>query len=302
MELRTTECIGIINNNREYTDCMEFSLLRCLQLFTYNPVKRQTDNDDGIIGESYISAYIDPIYENPLLHDFIEEYPIIYTNSQHYRHNCRLGVQQRTAWSKVVSDRTNLLDYYRNDHAELFTSIENIIKFFHLFFPNLNLLGCPEDLCGHSGDLMNINDKIVFYQTMLNKIAKGMTDLANTWIISSYSNIDAIKKSISIHVKTYHRDLTKKQMPDIVCMVSRPEINYGLENEEASDAENDEYILAFQRDPDAWYDVVIRESQLELSVDGYEYVWQLSETYFDDHHKSLFKNIFITGHSVIYNV
>lgn len=133
--LETTECIEIKNNGRNYTDCMEFSLLRFLQLLMYD--KEQLCN---YLQSSYVLK--ESINKNDLkisnkslyieLLEFIERYPNIYPYAKYYLSNPE-GIEQREGWTKLVSDR-NFFDYYRNDGAELFTSVENILNFFNGFF------------------------------------------------------------------------------------------------------------------------------------------------------------------------
>ena len=133
--LETTECIEIKNNGRNYTDCMEFSLLRFLQLLMYD--KEQLCN---YLQSSYVLK--ESINKNDLqmsnkslyieLLEFIGRYPYIYPYAKYYLSNPE-GIEQREDWTKLVSDR-NFFDYYRNDGAELFTSVENILNFFNGFF------------------------------------------------------------------------------------------------------------------------------------------------------------------------
>jgi hypothetical protein len=121
--LETSECIEITNNGRTYTDCMEFSLLRFLQLCTYDLNQMITNN---------FSFYPNSIIYNNLLNNFINKYPIIYQDTAFYELS-ENGKLQRQSWANFVSDK-NFLDYYRYDSAKLFTSVRNIIKFFNGFF------------------------------------------------------------------------------------------------------------------------------------------------------------------------
>ena len=73
--LETSECIEITNNGRIYTDCMEFSLLRFLQLCTYDL--------DQIFTKKF-SFYPDSIIHNELLSIFANKYPIIYQDTAFY--------------------------------------------------------------------------------------------------------------------------------------------------------------------------------------------------------------------------
>ena len=127
MVLETTECISISNKSRNYTDCMEFSLLRFLQLIAHCPKQ---------IALSGKCGYSDKI-NTGLVGEFIQSNPEIYQSAEYYLSPELPGPKTREQWAQFVSDR-DFLDYYRNDSAELFTSVENIIKFFNGFY-NLNL-------------------------------------------------------------------------------------------------------------------------------------------------------------------
>ena len=124
--LETTECIEINNNGRTYTDCMEFSLLRFLQLLMYD--------------KELLASYLQSSYFLKELHksthiellQFIDMYPNIYPHALYYLSNIE-GIKQREDWTKLLSDK-DFFDYYRNDGAELFTSVENILNFFNGFF------------------------------------------------------------------------------------------------------------------------------------------------------------------------
>lgn len=110
MKLETGECIYIDSNNRIFTDCMEFSLLRFTQLMMV------TDN----------FKYPTNIY-NKYLMNHISKYPNIYKSIDKYYDN-----NERSCWAINVSDK-NFFDYYRNDMAELFTSKLNIMKYFQYY-------------------------------------------------------------------------------------------------------------------------------------------------------------------------
>tara|TARA_B100000768_G_scaffold181849_1_gene206855 strand:- start:2218 stop:2937 length:720 start_codon:yes stop_codon:yes gene_type:complete len=118
--LETGECILIRNQNRVYTDCMEFSLLRFLQLLTcdINQIKKD--------GKSHY------IMNNDLIHNklkkYINNFPYIHKCLKNYQNN----VKERSKWSETISD-TDGIDYYRNDSSELFTSVENIFNFLKVF-------------------------------------------------------------------------------------------------------------------------------------------------------------------------
>lgn len=116
MSLETTECIPITNKGRTYTDCMEFSLLRFLQL----------------VGQSGCSEYSNKVNSGPV-GEFIRAHGKIFSSADYYLDRKSPGVTERADWAEFVSDR-NFLHYYRNDSAKLFTSVSNIIKFFNGFY------------------------------------------------------------------------------------------------------------------------------------------------------------------------
>ena len=178
--LETSECIEISNNGRNYTDCMEFSLLRFLQLCSY---------DLNQIIKNKISFYPNEIIKNNLIGIYTNEYPIIYPDSNFYNLS-ENGKKQRESWSKFVSDR-DFLDYYRNDFAELFTSIENIIKFFNGFF-EMNL---------------DINN----HQESFNIISK------------KFSND---KKDISLKIRYIDKHKLYLTIGEVIRYISRPETEY----------------------------------------------------------------------------
>ena len=141
--LETGECILINNQNRVYTDCMEFSLLRFLQLLTcdVNQLKINGFSDYNI----------NRIVLNNKLKNFIDNFPKIYKLLENYEYN----VKERSKWSETISDM-NTIDYYRNDKSELFTSVENIFNFIETFV-NIN-------------ELKNIGDELS-YQEKFDMIA-----------------------------------------------------------------------------------------------------------------------------------
>jgi hypothetical protein len=119
--LETTECIGIKNNGRNYTDCMEFSLLRFLHLIFYSESQLFLNKFSTYELDSNPNLKI-----NSDLIKFIESNPKIYSNSTYYLND--KGVDERESWAKIVSDR-DYFQYYRTDGAELFTNIKNILIF-----------------------------------------------------------------------------------------------------------------------------------------------------------------------------
>lgn len=157
MVLETTECINIINKGRSYTDCMEFSLLRFIQLIGYCPDEINRD------GCSKYSSKVD----YGLVSDFIKDHQIIYPQAKYYTDINLPGTKERADWAEFVSDR-NFLDYYRNDTAELFTSVTNIIKFFNGFYSmNLDLTDHTSSLDKIAEFFSNVDKKI---KIILNKV------------------------------------------------------------------------------------------------------------------------------------
>ena len=178
--LETSECIEISNNKRIYTDCMEFSLLRFLQLCTYD--------SEQIITEKF-SFYPDTIIYNDLLNNYVAKYPIIYPDAAFYDLS-ENGKKQRETWANFVSDK-DFLDYYRNDSAKLFTSVQNIIKFFNGFF--------------------QIELDINNHQESLDKISK------------IFSNK---KKYISLKIKYIDKHKMYMSIKEVMKYISRPETEY----------------------------------------------------------------------------
>lgn len=150
--LETTECVQINNNERIYTDCMEFSLLRFLQLIMYDSSQITDISKSKYNLDIYNINEIDTLLITNFIEfkSFINTYPDIYKKAQYYLSD-KIGLEQREEWSKLVSDR-EFFDYYRNDGAKLFTSISNIINFFNGFF-SLNLKN-EESLSGFNLDII----------------------------------------------------------------------------------------------------------------------------------------------------
>jgi hypothetical protein len=122
--LETTECIPINNRGRKYTDCMEFSLLRFLHLLFFDE-KEIKANKHGTWYYNNINIHNDIL-------EFINCYPFIYKMGNYYDRT-EEGKKEREEWSKLVSDR-DFFEYYRNDSAELFTNVKNILLMFKNFF------------------------------------------------------------------------------------------------------------------------------------------------------------------------
>ena len=265
--LTTTECIGIINGTKEYTDCMEFSLLRFLQLCLYDSkqVAQTGVSDWGDFFFKHRRFNINPHINSHIniessmfeeLEQFTVQYPQIYSSGTYYNIN-KEGKEQRSNWAKFVSDR-DFLDYYRNDRAELFTSPENIFKFFNGFF-NMELQ--------------------IDLDTQTNKQVQ--------------ENFDAISKKFSnknkhIAIKVKDVVCTKKYMiiEEILRYISRPVESEYLELQESGEE----------------FDVIFKTTTLDMQIDNFNYNWMLYEVYFENHNPKLIgANKFITGHSVIYN-
>lgn len=193
--LETTECIQINNNGRIYTDCMEFSLLRFLQLIIYD------SNQIIEIGKSKYNLDLHNINELDTLSitnyvelkSFIDTYPDIYQKAQYYLSD-KIGLKQREEWSKFVSDR-EFIYYYRNDGAELFTSVSNIINFFNGFFS------------------LNLRNEETLYQFNLDTIA---------------SKFSSTNKKISIIMSEPHININIRMMNliNILSYLSRPDSDY----------------------------------------------------------------------------
>ena len=179
MSLETTECIPITNKGRTYTDCMEFSLLRFLQLVGHYPKQ---------IERSGCSEYSNKVNSGPV-GEFIKTHGKIFSSANYYLDKNSPGVTERADWAEFVSDR-DFLNYYRNDSAELFTSVSNIIKFFNGFY-QMNL-GFEED------DL----------DTSLDSIAK-------------YFTTDNVQ--VSMEIVDRDKDVRDLPIKEICRMISRPD-------------------------------------------------------------------------------
>lgn len=180
--LETTECIPINNMGKTYTDCMEFSLLRFVHMLMFNPNEMLLDR---------YSTYPSNINCKQYLKDFFEIYPKIHPDAEYYLKD-GLGIDERNKWSTLVSDK-ECLDYYRNDMAELFTSIVNLIKFINEFFNK-----------DYSLDENNVD-------FVLEEIGKD------------FSTQD---KKISLSINSIDTVNYKMKMNEIIRYVSRPENEY----------------------------------------------------------------------------
>ena len=104
--LETTECIPIKNSGRNYTDCMEFSLLRFVHMIYYS---KSEDNPNISSYNQNITLHI-----HPDLRQFMNRFPQINIKGSYYLNGD--GVIEREEWAKFVSDRP-YFDYYRTDGA-----------------------------------------------------------------------------------------------------------------------------------------------------------------------------------------
>lgn len=172
--LKIPECIQIINNGRKYKDCMEFSLLRFLQLCTCDPKQITYYN---------FSSYPIEISSNPMLKDFIIGFPTIFPNSEFYS-DTKSGFRQRYKWVELLSNKP-FFDYYQNDKSELFTSVENIIYFFNGFFHmNLDIKNLQQSL-NLIGENFSNQNKIIILK--INGIEKSILNLNMNEIIKLVS-------------------------------------------------------------------------------------------------------------------
>lgn len=186
MPLETTECISIVNKGRAYTDCMEFSLLRFLQLLAHCPEQ---------IKKSCCSDYLGPVNSGPV-GEFIKAHGQIFQSGDYYLDGKSPGVTERADWAEFVSGH-DFLHYYRNDSAELFTSVSNIIRFFNGFY-NLNLSLAESD-----------------YGSSLDAIGE-------------YFTTDQVRVSMDITGQVVN--VHKLSMREICRMISRPDDEYTPNN------------------------------------------------------------------------
>jgi len=116
--IETSECITIHNRGRVYTDCMEFSLLRFLHMLSMDVASMHRTGRSGYSLRTKV---------NEKLRKFIKMFPTIERKVDNY-----LTSDERSKWATTVSDQIGI-DYYRNDGAELFTSVANIFNFLRVF-------------------------------------------------------------------------------------------------------------------------------------------------------------------------
>lgn len=181
--LETTECIPIQTNNREFTDCMEFSLLRFLHFIFYSTTEIENHGSS-----KYIIFPDNPIIQiHPDLSIWIEEHPLIYKSSSYYHQ--KEGIKERNDWAHFISDRP-YFNYYRTDSAELFTNLYNIIIF------------CKE-LLGMNIDLKDDESN-------------------NIQIIAKYIK-DYSKKEIELYIDEEENTTTNMPIQTIKSLISKPQ-------------------------------------------------------------------------------
>ena len=177
--LETSECILIHNtNNRSYTDCMEWTLLRFMQLMLYDENYLIDNQLTKNVPYNFITFCLNI---NKTILNYIKNYNIIYVETEHYE--TINGITERTEWVKLLSDHDNLFDYYRNDKAELFTNVHNILMFCKHFFnienisnnntqqTNLNIIAL------YFSQITKKNILLKIIETKTNKINNRMKDL-----------------------------------------------------------------------------------------------------------------------------
>lgn len=189
--LETTECIPIRNKGRDYTDCMEFSLLRFAHMIFYS---------EKLLSSHDYSLWVFNPDSNLLKinHDllkWISKYPNIYDEALYYTNKSQ-GVKEREHWAQFVSDRP-YFEYYRTDSAELFTNVKNIIIFckeilgIELYLENLesdNLRIISKTLSQYTGKKIKIN---VRYKE--EEIIDMPIENIKRFLSKSQSDIDALE-------------------------------------------------------------------------------------------------------------
>lgn len=255
--LETSECVLIHNtNNRSYTDCMEWTLLRFMQLMLYD----QTTLIDGKMKYVLPSEYDLKISEE--INSYILKNNIIHIDTEYYE--SEKGIIERTEWVKLMSDHQNLFDYYRNDKAELFTNVFNIILFCEHFFG----IKCNEEndftetLSTESDDFFHKN-----IQQSFNVIAEYFTSLTG--------------KNISFQILNINKKKYELTMGELCRLLSK-------EDEKLTDPKIRRKIFSANN----------KTTNIQIEINQEKYLWTLME-YYLDHKYAEFKNKFITGHSVI---
>ncbi len=183
--LETTECISIKNLGRDYTDCMEFSLLRFTHMIFYS--QEQIDKEKFSLWVFNSKSKLLNI--NKELLDWNSKYPNIYKEGSYYTSTDSPGCIEREHWAQFVSDKP-YFEYYRNDGAELFTNVKNIIIF------------CKEIF----GIKLNLDD---YEEDNLNLISKVLSEYTGKKIIISISSEE--NKSTNMDLNEIKRYISKPQ-------------------------------------------------------------------------------------------
>lgn len=152
--LETTECQRINSKGRIFTDCMEFSILRFLHLMMFKSNKKSFNEDFEYNKELNLDIAQD-------LQDYINKYNKIYYKSDYYSDEDE-GHEEREQWAIFVSDR-DFFDYYRDDGAELFTNVKNILSFFK-YFLKLDIVYEPQTDFNLISDKFKTNNKSIGIQ------------------------------------------------------------------------------------------------------------------------------------------
>ncbi len=266
--LETTECIEINNHGKVYTDCMEFSLLRFIQMIFSS---EKEINSEGL-SNYYTDVNHDLIEVHPDLKSYIERFPKIYKDSNYYLEG--EGAREREEWAKFVSDRS-YFEYYRPDGAELFTNLYNIIIICK------ELLGMKLDLEDSEPDNIRIISKNISeyrgskFQMYIGYKEKDTLDLPVAKILSFVSKPQP--------------DFETLDKPKYSVISKRTILHLIIENT------NDDKLSSKEDN------ILLSGSSLELpkkaKESNYVYNWNLYEVYFKN--DKVVSNKFITGHSVI---
>lgn len=201
--LITGECVEINNLGRIYTDCMEFSLLRFFQLMLCDEESIKTKSQSKYLTNKEICLPIN---------DFIKKYPIIYSNIEYY--SSEKGILERQDWAKTLSD-TEIFEYYRNDKAELFTNVENIVQFINwCFFTDFNIKSEINVLLQQIQDYFTLGNK---------KITLTLDSKSETKLLCPVSQISQF---ISRPDNEYSYFNTKRYFVSNVRSIIKIKINY----------------------------------------------------------------------------
>jgi hypothetical protein len=199
--LKTSECVLINNKNRSYTDCMEWTLLRFMQILLCETTESNDSNDSN---DSVYNYKINGLENNLLnidlqLKNYMSKYPNIYKNTNYYMSD--EGINERAEWCELLSDHDNLFDYYRTDKAELFTCVKNILIFYKHFF------GLDLDLSNGSVD-----------------------DQTNLDIIANYFS-ETTNKLIKLEIRTTEKENQKMSIDDMFMYLSKNDAEFNAQRE-----------------------------------------------------------------------